>query len=213
MHKKQEKAMEIACLDLEGVLVPEVWIGVAERTGIPALRATTRDIPDYDELMRQRLAILDRHGLKLADVQAVIGTMKPLDGALAFLDWLRPHFQVIIVSDTFYQFATPLMRELRWPTLFCNHLEVDFDDRITGYRLRQPDQKRRVIEALHALHFRTIAAGDSYNDTSMLAEADAGIFFRPPPDIARQFPQYPVTEDYEALRAAFRNASIREIPG
>nr|VFJ88061.1 MAG: phosphoserine phosphatase [Candidatus Kentron sp. H]VFJ90034.1 MAG: phosphoserine phosphatase [Candidatus Kentron sp. H]VFJ96409.1 MAG: phosphoserine phosphatase [Candidatus Kentron sp. H] len=203
--------MEIACLDLEGVLVPEVWIGVADKTGITALRATTRDIPDYDELMRQRLSLLEQHGLKLADLQAVIGTLKPLKGALAFLDWLRPRFQVIILSDTFYQFATPLMHRLGWPTLFCNHLEIDGEDRIIGYRLRQPDQKRQAIKALHALDFRTIAAGDSYNDTGMLAEADAGIFFRPPRDIARQFPQYPVTEDYEALRAAFTRASIRPI--
>nr|VFJ44001.1 MAG: phosphoserine phosphatase [Candidatus Kentron sp. DK] len=203
--------MEIACLDLEGVLVPEVWIGVAERTGISALRATTRDIPDYDQLMHQRLSLLEEHGLKLADLQAVIGNMKPLDGALEFLDWLRPRFQVIIISDTFYQFATPLMRQLHWPTLFCNYLDIGKDDRIAGYRLRQPDQKRQVIKALRTLNFRTIAAGDSYNDTTMLGEADAGIFFRPPEEIARQFPQYPVTKDYEELRAAFRKASIRAV--
>ncbi|MBT8420099.1 MAG: bifunctional phosphoserine phosphatase/homoserine phosphotransferase ThrH [Gammaproteobacteria bacterium] len=202
--------MEIACLDLEGVLVPEIWIGVSERTGIEELRATTRDIPDYNELMSQRLSLLERHGLKLADLQAVIGTLKPLDGTLAFLDWLRPRFQVIILSDTFYEFSLPLMRQLGWPTLFCNHLEIDGNDRITGYRLRQPDQKRQAIKALRALNFRTIAAGDSYNDTTMLAEADAGIFFRPPAEIARQFPQYPVTQDHEALRAAFQQASIRE---
>ncbi|VFN06465.1 MAG: phosphoserine phosphatase [Candidatus Kentron sp. G] len=204
--------MEIACLDLEGVLVPEVWINIAARTGIEELQATTRDIPDYNALMRQRLSIIEQHGLKLADLQEVIGTLKPLDGALAFLDWLRPHFQVIIVSDTFYEFATPLMRKLHWPTLLCNRLEIDGNDRITGYRLRQPDQKRQVVKALHTLNFRIIAAGDSYNDTSMLAEADAGIFFRPPANIARQFPQYPVTQDYEELRAAFVRMSTRTIP-
>nr|VFK59157.1 MAG: phosphoserine phosphatase [Candidatus Kentron sp. TUN]VFK62484.1 MAG: phosphoserine phosphatase [Candidatus Kentron sp. TUN]VFK67729.1 MAG: phosphoserine phosphatase [Candidatus Kentron sp. TUN] len=203
--------MEIACLDLEGVLVPEVWISVAERAGIPELRATTRDIPDYDVLMRQRLAIIADHGLGLNDVQEVIGTLEPFDGALAFLDWLRPRFQVIILSDTFYEFSAPLMRKLHWPTLFCNRLDVDDRDRIVGYQLRQPNQKREAIKALHALNFRAIAAGDSYNDTAMLAEADAGIFFRPPEDIARQFPQYPVTGNYEELRAAFCHASIRVI--
>nr|VFJ72558.1 MAG: phosphoserine / homoserine phosphotransferase [Candidatus Kentron sp. FM]VFJ72611.1 MAG: phosphoserine / homoserine phosphotransferase [Candidatus Kentron sp. FM] len=203
--------MEIACLDLEGVLVPEVWINVAARTGIEELQATTRDIPDYNVLMRQRLSIIEQHGLTLADLQAVIETLQPLDGALAFLDWLRPRFQVIIVSDTFYEFATPLMRKLHWPTLLCNRLEIDDNDRITGYRLRQPDQKRQVVKALHTLNFRIIAAGDSYNDTSMLAEADAGIFFRPPANIARQFPQHPVTQDYEELRAAFARMSIRTI--
>nr|VFJ55604.1 MAG: phosphoserine phosphatase [Candidatus Kentron sp. FW] len=203
--------MEIACLDLEGVLVPEVWIGVAERTGIPELRATTRDVPDYDVLMRQRLSIIENHGLTLNDVQEVIGTMEPFDGALALLDWLRARFQVIILSDTFYQFSTPLMRKLHWPVLFCNYLDIDSEDRIIGYRLRQPDQKRQAIKALHALNFRTIAAGDSYNDTGMLAEADAGIFFRPPKDITREFPQYPVTENFEELRIAFSNASIRAI--
>nr|VFJ97828.1 MAG: phosphoserine phosphatase [Candidatus Kentron sp. LFY] len=203
--------MEIACLDLEGVLVPEVWINVAERTGISELLATTRDIPNYDVLMRQRLSIIKNHGLTLSDVQEVIGTLEPLDGAVGFLDWLRTRFQVVILSDTFYEFSTPLMSKLGWPVLFCNHLEIDGEDRIVGYRLRQPDQKRQAIKALHALDFRTIAAGDSYNDTTMLAEADAGIFFRPPEDIARQFPRYPVTESYEELRAEFRRMSIRTI--
>nr|VFK19552.1 MAG: phosphoserine phosphatase [Candidatus Kentron sp. LFY] len=203
--------MEIACLDLEGVLVPEVWINVAERTGISELLATTRDIPDYDVLMRQRLSIIKNHGLTLSDVQEVIGTLEPLDGAVGFLDWLRTRFQVVILSDTFYEFSAPLMSKLGWPVLFCNHLEIDGEDRIVGYRLRQPDQKRQAIKALHALDFRTIAAGDSYNDTTMLAEADAGIFFRPPEDIARQFPRYPVTESYEELRAEFRRMSIRTI--
>nr|VFK66787.1 MAG: phosphoserine phosphatase [Candidatus Kentron sp. UNK]VFK72264.1 MAG: phosphoserine phosphatase [Candidatus Kentron sp. UNK] len=203
--------MEIACLDLEGVLVPEVWIGMAERTGIPELRATTRDIPDYDVLMRQRLSIIDKHGFTLGDMREVIETLEPLDGAVAFLDWLRTRFQVIILSDTFYEFSRPLMRKLDWPTLFCNHLEIDDADRITGYRLRQPDQKRQAIKALHSLRFRAIAVGDSYNDTTMLAEADAGIFFRPPKDIAEKFPQYPVTENYEDLREQFRRISTRSI--
>nr|VFK27556.1 MAG: phosphoserine phosphatase [Candidatus Kentron sp. MB]VFK32770.1 MAG: phosphoserine phosphatase [Candidatus Kentron sp. MB]VFK74351.1 MAG: phosphoserine phosphatase [Candidatus Kentron sp. MB] len=203
--------MEIACLDLEGVLVPEVWIGVAERTGISELRVTTRDIPDYDVLMRQRLSIMEKHGMTLGNVQEVIGTMEPLDGAPEFLDWLRTRFQVIILSDTFYEFSAPLMRKLNWPVLFCNYLETDGEDRVIGYRLRQPDQKRQAIKALHTLNFRTIAAGDSYNDTTMLAEADAGIFFRPPEDIARQFPQYPVTRNYEELRTQFQSLSVREI--
>ena len=203
--------MEIACLDLEGVLVPEVWIGVAERTGISELRATTRDVPDYDVLMRQRLSIIENHGLTLSDVREVIGTMEPMDGAIRFLDWLRTRFQIIILSDTFYEFSSPLMRKLGWPTLFCNHLEIDGEDRIIGYRLRQVDQKRQAIQALRMLNFRTIAAGDSYNDIAMLSEADAGIFFRPPGDIAQAFPQYPVTENYEELRAEFRRASSRAI--
>ena len=203
--------MEIACLDLEGVLVPEVWIGVAERTGISELRATTRDVPDYDVLMRQRLSIIENHGLTLSDVREVIGTMEPMDGAIRFLDWLRTRFQIIILSDTFYEFSSPLMRKLGWPTLFCNHLEIDGEDRIIEYRLRQADQKRQAIQALRMLNFRTIAAGDSYNDIAMLSEADAGIFFRPPGDIAQAFPQYPVTENYEELRAEFRRASSRAI--
>lgn len=201
--------MEIACLDLEGVLVPEIWIGVAERTGIAALRATTRDVPDYDELMRQRLFHLDQNGLGIADIQAVIETLDPLPGALSFLDWLRERFQVVILSDTFYEFATPLMRRLNWPTLFCNHLDVDEGGKIVNYRLRQADQKRQAVQALRALNFRTIAAGDSYNDTNMMAAADAGIFFRPPSAIAQKFPQFPIAQTYEEMREAFRHASSR----
>jgi phosphoserine/homoserine phosphotransferase len=193
----------VACLDLEGVLVPEIWINVAERTGIPALRRTTRDEPDYDKLMRGRLAILDQHGLILHDIQAVIGAMAPLDGALAFLDWLRSRTQVIILSDTFGEFAAPLMRKLGWPTLFCNSLEVDGVGRVTGYRLRIADGKRRAVEALRALNFRVVAAGDSYNDTTMLAAADAGILFRPPANVIADFPQFPVTTTYGELQAAF----------
>jgi phosphoserine/homoserine phosphotransferase len=199
--------MHLACLDLEGVLVPEIWINVAEKTGIAELRRTTRDEPDYDKLMRQRISILDRHGLGLADIQAVIGTMGPLDGAAAFLDWLREGFQVIILSDTFEQFSRPLMRKLGYPTLFCNALEIDPGGRIRGYRLRQKDGKRKAVEALRQLCFRVIAVGDSYNDTSMLAAADAGILFRPPDNVAREFPQFPVTRTYEALREAFEQAA------
>ncbi len=201
--------MFVACLDLEGVLVPEIWINVAERTGIGELRRTTRDEPDYDHLMRQRIEILDRHALKLADIQQVIGTMDPLPGAQAFLDWLRERFPVVILSDTFEQFSKPLMCKLGWPTLFCNRLEIDGQGRVAGYRLRQPDGKRKAVQALHALAFRVVAAGDSYNDTTMLAAADAGILFRPPDNVVRDFPQFPVTRDYEGLRAEFARAVER----
>jgi phosphoserine / homoserine phosphotransferase len=201
----------IACLDLEGVLVPEIWINVSERTGIAALRRTTRDEPDYDKLMRGRLAILDEHRLRLPDIQAVIGTMDPLDGAVAFLDWLRSHTQVIILSDTFVEFAQPLMRKLGWPTLFCNSLEVDGSGRIAGYRLRIADGKRRAVEALRGLNFHVVAAGDSYNDTTMLGAADAGILFRPPQNVIDDFPNFPVTRSYDDLRAAFVAASDGEL--
>jgi len=201
----------LACLDLEGVLVPEIWINVAERTGIPALRRTTRDEPDYDKLMRGRLAILDQHELGLPDIQAVINTMAPLEGAEAFLDWLRERAQVIILSDTFAQFAAPLMRKLGFPTLFCNSLEVAPSGRITGYKLRIDDGKRRAVEALRALNFRVVAAGDSYNDTSMLAAAHAGILFRPPANVIADFPQFPVTTTYAELQNAFVRGSAGEI--
>lgn len=201
--------MFVACLDLEGVLVPEIWINVSKKTGIAELSRTTRDEPDYDRLMRERLAILDRHGLRLGDIQKVIGTMTPLEGAGDFLDRLRARFPVIILSDTFYQFSAPLMRQLGHPTLFCNGLEVDGDDRITGYRLRQADGKRKAVQALHSLAFRVIAAGDSYNDTTMLAEADAGILFRPPDNVIREFPQFPVTTGYDELERAFVEAAGR----
>ena len=199
--------MILACLDLEGVLVPEIWINVAERTGIAELRRTTRDEPDYDKLMRERIAILDRHGLRLADIQRVIGGMSPLEGAADFLSWLRSEFPLIILSDTFYQFSAPLMRQLGQPTLFCNDLEIDGDGRVVGYRLRQKDGKRKAVAALHSLEFQAIAAGDSYNDTTMLAEADAGILFRPPENVVREFPQFPVTRTYDELRDAFEKAA------
>jgi phosphoserine/homoserine phosphotransferase len=193
----------IACLDLEGVLVPEIWINVAERTGIVALRRTTRDEPDYDKLMRGRLEILAERQLGLPDIQAVIGTMEPLEGALGFLDWLRRRTQVIILSDTFYEFAAPLMAKLGHPTLFCNALEVAPSGRIAGYRLRIADGKRRAVEALRGINFRIVAAGDSYNDTTMLAAADAGILFRPPANVIADFPHFPVTTTYAELESAF----------
>jgi phosphoserine/homoserine phosphotransferase len=191
--------MHIVCLDLEGVLVPEVWIAFAERTGIAEFRRTTRDEPDYDKLMRWRLALLRQHGLKLADIQAVIAGMAPLEGAPAFLDELRSRYQVIILSDTFYEFADPLMRQLGRPTLFCHRLITDADGFVADYRLRQPDQKRRAVEALQGLNFRVIAAGDSYNDTGMLAAADAGFFIHPPASIAAQFPHFPAHHGYAEL--------------
>jgi phosphoserine/homoserine phosphotransferase len=193
----------MACLDLEGVLVPEVWITVAEKTRIPDLRLTTRDEPNYNVLMKRRLKILDEHKLTLKDIQEVIATMAPLDGAKDFLAWLRARCQVIILSDTFAQFAAPLMRQLDFPTIFCNTLEVEPDGRIVNYHLRLPDQKRASVLALKDLNFRVVAAGDSYNDTSMLMAADAGIFFRPPVSITKEFPQFPVTQTYDELKTQF----------
>jgi phosphoserine/homoserine phosphotransferase len=189
----------IVCLDLEGVLVPEVWIAFAEKTGIPELRRTTRDEPDYDKLMAGRLKILDRHGLKLRDIQDVIATMRPLEGAYEFMEELRSRAQVIILSDTFSQFAQPLMRQLHWPTLFCHELIVDETGRVAGYKLRIADGKRRAVAGLKALNFQVHAAGDSYNDTSMLAEADRGVLFRCPDNVAAEFPQFRRTEEYPEL--------------
>ena len=203
--------MEIACLDLEGVLVPEIWINFAEKTGIEELKATTRDIPDYDVLMKQRLSILNQHKLGLNEIQEVIDSLGPMDGALEFVDWLRERFQVVILSDTFYEFAQPLMRQLRWPTLFCHRLEVADDGRIVDYKLRQKDPKRSSVKAFHSLNYRCIAAGDSYNDTTMLAEADNGILFCPPQNVIDEFPQFPVTRSYNELRAAFLGASQRSL--
>ena len=203
--------MEIACLDLEGVLIPEVWINFAERTGIDALRATTRDIPDYDQLMTQRLEILREHNLGLNEIQEVIDGMDPLPGAGEALDWLRQRFQVVILSDTFYEFAEPFMRKLGWPTILCHKLEVDGDGMITDYKIRQPDPKRASVKAFHSLNFRCIATGDSYNDTTMLSEADAGILFRPPPNVIEEFPQFPVAREYDELQAEFAKASLRDV--
>ncbi|MDX1654998.1 MAG: bifunctional phosphoserine phosphatase/homoserine phosphotransferase ThrH [Candidatus Competibacteraceae bacterium] len=203
--------MEIACLDLEGVLIPEIWVSFAERTGIEGFKRTTRDEPDYDRLMRYRLGLLSRHGMRLPDIQGVIDGLTPLEGAAGFLDRLREDFQVLILSDTFYEFAKPLMRQLGWPALLCHRLEVDGEGRVVDYRLRQRDPKRQVVKALHGLNFRVIAAGDSYNDITMLGEADAGILFRPPHNVVQAFPQFPVTRDYDELLAAFYRASERDL--
>ncbi|MCK0536414.1 bifunctional phosphoserine phosphatase/homoserine phosphotransferase ThrH [Alcanivorax quisquiliarum] len=203
--------MEIVCLDLEGVLVPEIWINFAERTGIDELRATTRDIPDYDVLMKQRLRILDEHGYGLPDIQAVIDQMGPMEGAREFLDWLRERFQVVILSDTFYEFAQPLMRQLGWPTLLCHKLEVNANGRITDYKLRQKDPKRMSVKAFHSLQYRVIAAGDSYNDTTMLAEADAGFLLHAPQNVIDEFPQFPAMNNYEELKRAILQASHRDL--
>ncbi len=194
----------IVTLDLEGVLVPEIWIAFAEKTGIEQLKLTTRDIPDYDELMTGRLAILNEHGLKLADIQEVIGTLAPLEGAKAFLDELRSITQVVILSDTFLEFAKPLMEQLAWPTIFCHDLEIDAEGRVANYRLRQPDQKRKAVAAFRSLNYRVIAAGDSYNDTTMLAEADTGFLFRAPDNVKAEFPQFRSAEEYDELMGLIR---------
>jgi phosphoserine / homoserine phosphotransferase len=194
--------LHIVCLDLEGVLIPEIWIEFAERTGIDALRATTRDVPDYDVLMRQRLRLLKENKLGLPDIQKVIATMAPLSGAKEFVDWVRSEFQLVILSDTFYEFAMPLMRQLGYPTLMCHRLSIDTSGFVSDYHLRQKDQKRMAVRAFHSLNYKVIAAGDSYNDTGMLSEADAGFFFCPPDSIVSEFPQFQVTRDYPALQRA-----------
>ena len=198
--------MQVVCLDLEGVLVPEIWIEFSQRTGIAEFSRTTRDEPDYDKLMRFRIGLLEQHGLKLADIQRVIAGMSPLPGAREFLDGLRERYQVIILSDTFYEFADPLMRQLGRPTLFCHKLLVDEQGFVRDYRLRQPDQKRRAVEALKGLNFQVMAAGDSYNDTGMLAAADAGFLIHPPEAIAAQFPQFKAHHGYDDLRRSFGDA-------
>jgi len=197
------------CLDLEGVLVPEIWVNVAEHTGIDALKVTTREIADYDELMRLRLDILDQHKLTLPDIQQVIAQLTPLPGAIEFVQWLSETFQWVILSDTYYEFAHPLMRQLNWPTLLCHTLEVDPQtQRITGYRLRQKDPKREAVKAFHQLKYKVIAAGDSYNDTSMLSEADVGILFHAPDKVKKEFPQFLAVDTYEALKQAIIQADI-----
>jgi len=203
--------VEIACLDLEGVLVPEIWIEFAKVTGIESLKATTRDIPDYDVLMKQRLRILEENNLGLKEIQEVIATLKPLDGAVEFVNWLRERFQVIILSDTFYEFSQPLMRQLGFPTLMCHRLNVDENDRVVGYTLRQRDPKRQSVLALKTLYYRVIAAGDSYNDTTMLGEADAGILFHAPQNVIEQFPQFPAVQTFEDLKKEFIRASNRTL--
>jgi len=193
----------LACLDLEGVLLPEIWIAFAEKTGIEELRLTTRDVPDYDQLMVGRLKILKENKLKLIDIENVIKTLTPLEGAQSFLDWLKSEFQVIILSDTFYQFVKPLMGKLDYPTLFCHELIVGSEGEITGYKLRQKDGKTKAVAALQGLNFQVIAAGDSYNDIGMLKKADAGILFCPPENVIKEFPQFPVTRDYTEFKEIF----------
>lgn len=199
--------MDIVCLDLEGVLVPEIWIAFAEETGIDELRATTRDVPVYDDLMRQRLKILDENSLDLGRIQSVIKSLAPMPGAREFLDRLRESFQVVVLSDTFYDFAKPLMAQLGWPPLLCHRLEVGEDGMISGYRLRQKDAKRQSVMAFKSLNYRVFAAGDSYNDVTMLEEADAGFLFRAPRNVVEEFPQYQVSEDYGALLRLLREAA------
>lgn len=201
--------MQIVCLDLEGVLVPEIWIEFSKRTGVAEFSRTTREEPDYDKLMRFRIGLLEKHGLKLADIQNVIGGMAPLEGAKAFLDGLRERYQVIILSDTFYEFADPLMRQLGRPTLFCHKLVVDEAGFVRDYKLRQADQKRHAVNALKSLNFQVFAAGDSYNDTGMLGAADAGFFIHPPESIVAQFPQFKVHHDYATLRVSIDAAAAR----
>ena len=203
--------MEIACLDLEGILVPEIWIEFAQITGIEEFKATTRDIADYDLLMKQRVRLLDEHGLGLAEIQAVVANLRPLEGAHAFIDWMNERFQVIILSDTFYEFSQPLMQQLGWPTILCHRLVVDEAGKIVDYKLRQKDSKRQCVKAFHGLNFRVIAAGDSYNDTTMLEEADAGILFRAPDNVIAEFPQYPAVHSYEVLKQEFIKASSRDL--
>ena len=197
--------MHIVCSDLEGVFVPEIWINVAEKTGIKELRLTTRDISDYDVLMKRRLAILEENGLKIGDITAVIATMDPLEGAVEFLDWVRSRTQIIVVSDTFDQFAGPLMKKLRWPTLFCHTLSIEPDGFISGYVLRQKDSKREAVISLKNLNYKTMAVGDSYNDITMLKEADNGILFNPPDTVKNEYPEFPVSFSYESLKDIIEN--------
>ncbi|KZY31669.1 phosphoserine phosphatase/homoserine phosphotransferase bifunctional protein [Oleiphilus sp. HI0081] len=202
--------MELVCLDLEGVLIPEIWIAFAEKTGIEELKATTRDIPDYDVLMTQRLRILEENGYGLNEIQAVIAELDPLPGAKEFIDWLSTRFQVIILSDTFYEFAMPLMAKLGFPTLFCHKLEVAEDGKITDYVLRQKDPKRQSVRAFQLLNYRVIAAGDSYNDTTMLKQAEAGILFKSPQNVIDEFPQFPAVHEYADLQAEILKVSLTQ---
>ena len=196
----------LACLDLEGVLLPEIWIKFAEKTGIEELKLTTRDIPNYDQLMKNRLEILKQNNLKLKDIQNVINTLSPLDGSYEFLSWLKSEFQVIILSDTFYEFAQPLMQQLDFPTLFCHKLITNSSGDIVNYKLRQKDQKTKAVKALQGLNFQVISAGDSYNDVGMLQQADAGILFNPPASVVDEFPQFPVAKDYKDFKITFKKA-------
>lgn len=204
--------MKVVCLDLEGILIPEIWIAFAEYTGIDDLRLTTRDIPNYDELMQRRLCILREHNLGLGDIQTVISGMQPLEGAEQFLDWLRQRFQVVLVTDSFYEFIMPLIRQMGYPFVLCHNLKVDDNGFVTHYILRKRDWKRQVVRAFHELNYRVISCGDSYNDVTMLEESDAGIWFRPSENVAAEFPQYIVTQDYQELREAFLDASAAFVP-
>jgi phosphoserine/homoserine phosphotransferase len=197
--------MYVVCSDLEGVFVPEVWINVAEKTGIPELRLTSRDVPDYNVLMRSRIKILEEKGLRLKDIQEVIAQIRPLEGALEFIAWLKERTQLIVVSDTFIQFAEPLMKQLGRPTLFCHSLVIDEEDRIVDYQLRQKDPKRKTIEALQGLQYQVIGMGDSYNDISMLQQSEVGILFRPPDKVVKDYPELPVVQDYEELKKILIN--------
>ena len=201
--------MDLVCLDLEGVLVPEIWVEFSNSTGIEELKLTTRDIADYDLLMSKRLRILGERGLTLSAIQEVIAQLDPLPGAKSFLDGIRMDYQLVILSDTFYEFASPLMKKLGWPTLMCHKLNISSDGVLNGYQLRQPDPKRQAVKALKSLNYKVLAAGDSYNDTTMLAQADAGFLFRAPDTVVSEFPQYPVTSDYVELRTFFDKASDR----
>jgi phosphoserine/homoserine phosphotransferase len=203
--------VEIACLDLEGVLVPEIWIAFAEKTGIEELKKTTRDEPDYDVLMQYRLDLLRQHQLGLNEIQEVIATLSPLEGAADFVNWLRERFQVVILSDTFYEFASPLMKQLGYPTLLCHKLETDAAGNVVNYRLRQANPKRQAIVGFKSMYYRTIAAGDSYNDTTMLAEADAGILFHAPDNVIKEFPQFPAVQTFADLKQEFIRASNRNL--
>jgi len=198
--------MNVVCLDLEGVLIPEIWINFAEKVGVKELLATTRDIPDYDELMKFRLELCAKHDFRIQDIQEVIATLSPLEGAKAFSDALREDYQLIILSDTFKEFAEPMMRQLSWPTIFCHELIIDDDGRISNYKLRKPDHKRETVKRLHELNFNVVAAGDSYNDTTMLGEAEQGILFCPPQNVIDEFPQFPVAADYDELRSEIDSA-------
>lgn len=193
------------------MLVPEIWIEFAQITGIEELKATTRDVADYDVLMKQRLRLLDEHGLGLSEIQAAVANMRPLDGATDFVQWMHERFQVVILSDTFYEFSEPLMRQLNWPTLLCHRLVIDGAGKVADYTLRQKDPKRQCVKAFHGLNFRVIAAGDSYNDTTMLEEADAGVLFRAPDNVIAEFPQYPAVHSYQALKQEFIKSSNRDL--
>ncbi len=201
--------MQLVCLDLEGVLVPEIWIEFSERTGIPELRRTTRDEPDYDKLMKFRLDLLEKHKLGLPDIQKVIADMGPLPGAKEFVAWVRQRYQLVILSDTFYEFAMPLMQQLGYPTLFCHRLEADSRGFLVNYHLRMPNQKKEAVKRFKEINFKVIAGGDSYNDTAMLAEAHAGILFHPPENVIREFPQFPVCMDYDEFKTEIVAAGRR----